>query len=55
MMLFQSPRINFIGFFQGIGCGTENLPGIYVKVSLFRNWIDQQFDKKGLEKEFYIA
>jgi plasma kallikrein len=42
-------------FFQGIGCGENNIPGVYGKVSLFRNWIDQQFTAKKLDKKFYIA
>jgi secreted trypsin-like serine protease len=41
--------------FQGIGCGGENIPGVYGKVSRFRNWIDQQFDAESLDKRYYIA
>lgn len=24
----------------GIGCGTNNIPGVYTNVPRFRNWID---------------
>lgn len=28
--------------FTGVGCGTKGVPGVYVDVSKFRNWIDKQ-------------
>ncbi|CAO1441008.1 unnamed protein product [Diamesa serratosioi] len=30
----------------GIGCGKIGVPGVYTKVSQFRNWIDQQIAEK---------
>lgn len=38
----------------GIGCN-GNVPGVYVNVPLFRNWIDQQFQYKNLDTKYYIA
>ncbi|XP_055857453.1 phenoloxidase-activating factor 2-like [Episyrphus balteatus] len=32
----------------GIGCGKENVPGVYVNVSNFREWIDQELAVKHL-------
>ena len=32
----------------GIGCGEIDVPGVYVNVALFRNWIDQKMIEKGL-------
>lgn len=39
----------------GIGCGENQVPGVYVNVPLFRNWIDQQFHAKGLDPSYYTA
>ncbi|XP_018565260.1 tryptase alpha/beta-1-like isoform X2 [Anoplophora glabripennis] len=36
----------------GIGCG-EDVPDVYVKVSLFRDWIDAEMVKNGLEITSY--
>lgn len=38
----------------GIGCGLNNIPGIYVKVSEFRNWIDETVTDKGLNISSYV-
>ncbi|RZC40171.1 Trypsin domain containing protein [Asbolus verrucosus] len=32
----------------GIGCGKEGVPGAYVDVAHFRNWIDKELKKKNL-------
>lgn len=32
----------------GVGCGTVGVPGVYVNVAMFRDWIDQQLKVKGL-------
>ncbi|XP_060870125.1 phenoloxidase-activating factor 2-like [Metopolophium dirhodum] len=36
----------------GIGCGNE-IPGMYVDVALFRNWIDEQMAKEELDTSYY--
>lgn len=36
----------------GIDCGTET-PGVYVDVSKFRQWIDQQMINANLDTSFY--
>ncbi|CAO1298912.1 unnamed protein product [Diamesa serratosioi] len=35
----------------GIGCGTAGVPGVYVKVSKIKNWIDRKLNDKGLRIE----
>jgi plasma kallikrein len=38
----------------GIGCGEEGTPGAYANIALFRQWIDQQMQAKGLQTSSYI-
>nr|2B9L_A Chain A, prophenoloxidase activating factor [Holotrichia diomphalia] len=38
----------------GIGCGDENVPGVYANVAHFRNWIDQEMQAKGLSTTPYV-
>ncbi|KRT84702.1 Trypsin [Oryctes borbonicus] len=38
----------------GIGCGEQGIPGVYVNVALFRNWIDNELAKENLETSHYI-
>ncbi|XP_017776714.1 PREDICTED: serine protease 42-like [Nicrophorus vespilloides] len=33
----------------GIGCGTENVPGVYADVAQYRNWIDAEMKKQNLD------
>lgn len=37
----------------GIGCGENNIPGVYVNLPLFRNWIDTQMKANGLDTSSY--
>lgn len=37
----------------GIGCGKNNIPGVYVDVSQFRQWVDIQMDRLNLNTEPY--
>lgn len=37
----------------GIGCGEDNVPGVYVNVPLFRDWIDQQLAQRKVEAKHY--
>lgn len=37
----------------GIGCGENQIPGVYVNVASFRNWIDQQMLSKNLDTKSY--
>ncbi|KAI4458064.1 serine protease-related [Holotrichia oblita] len=37
----------------GIGCGKNGVPGVYVNVALFRNWIDNELMKYNLDTSQY--
>lgn len=37
----------------GIGCGENNVPGVYVNVALFRNWIDNEVQRHGFDTKTY--
>lgn len=37
----------------GVGCGTEGVPGVYVKVSKFTTWIDRKLTQHGYNSESY--
>ncbi|KAG5670439.1 hypothetical protein PVAND_000703 [Polypedilum vanderplanki] len=37
----------------GIGCGENNIPGVYVDVGKFRTWIDSKIQAKGLPTTGY--
>lgn len=39
----------------GIGCGIENVPGVYVDVATFRNWIDALMRRFNLDSESYVV
>lgn len=37
----------------GIGCGENNIPGVYVNVPIFRHWIDEQLNAQNLDTSYY--
>ncbi|XP_058836998.1 phenoloxidase-activating factor 2-like [Topomyia yanbarensis] len=37
----------------GIGCGELGVPGVYVNVAIFRDWIDQQLTQRHVEAKHY--
>ncbi|XP_022909534.2 phenoloxidase-activating factor 2-like [Onthophagus taurus] len=37
----------------GIGCGENNVPGVYANVGLFRDWIDAEVKKHGIDPASY--
>lgn len=50
----QKNRFEHVGMVAwGIGCGENQIPGVYVNVPLFRNWIDQEIAGKHLESSHY--
>lgn len=39
----------------GIGCGENQVPGVYVDVAGFRNWIDENMQSRSYDTSFYQA
>jgi secreted trypsin-like serine protease len=39
----------------GIGCGNKNVPGFYVDVAKYREWIDDQIDALSFDVRSYTA
>lgn len=39
---------------RSTGCGEVGVPGVYVNVAKFRNWIDEQVAGRGLQSQSYI-
>lgn len=39
----------------GIGCGETGTPGVYVDVSMVRDWIDEHMTAKNMDKNTYIS
>lgn len=37
----------------GIGCGDNQIPGVYVNLAMFRNWIDEQMALQSLDTKYY--
>jgi secreted trypsin-like serine protease len=37
----------------GVGCGLKDVPGLYVKVAHYRDWIDEQMRTLSLETLTY--
>lgn len=37
----------------GIGCGEENIPGVYASVSFLRPWIDQKLHLKNIDFKYF--
>ncbi|CAH1175582.1 unnamed protein product [Phaedon cochleariae] len=37
----------------GIGCGTQNVPGVYADVARFRSWIDEQMERLNFDTAPY--
>ena len=38
----------------GIGCGENQVPGVYANVALFRNWIDEKMQAQRLDTHTYV-
>lgn len=38
----------------GIGCGSQNVPGVYADVAKFRSWVDQQMQRLNLDNTPYV-
>ena len=32
-----------------MGCGEEDVPGVYANVALYRSWLDQEVSRLGVE------
>jgi secreted trypsin-like serine protease len=39
----------------GIGCGNKNVPGFYVDVAKYREWIDDQIDALSFDVRSYTV
>ncbi|XP_055837944.1 phenoloxidase-activating factor 2-like [Episyrphus balteatus] len=37
----------------GIGCGDENVPGVYASIPKLRSWIDEKLTYKNIDAEFF--
>lgn len=50
----QPGRYHQVGIVSwGIGCGEHNIPGIYVNLGIFRDWIDEEMVKAGYDINTY--
>uniref|UniRef100_U5EPX0 Phenoloxidase-activating factor 2 n=1 Tax=Corethrella appendiculata TaxID=1370023 RepID=U5EPX0_9DIPT len=38
----------------GIGCGNAGIPGVYVNVAQFTNWIDQKLRNRNVDSKYYL-
>ncbi|XP_049290977.1 uncharacterized PE-PGRS family protein PE_PGRS54-like isoform X2 [Anopheles funestus] len=38
----------------GIGCGEDGIPGVYVNVPMFREWIDDHLRQRNITDSFYL-
>lgn len=37
----------------GVGCGQKDVPAVYARVSMFRNWVDEVMDSWGYPTSSY--
>lgn len=37
----------------GIGCGDDGVPGVYVDVARFRDWVDQHVKRLNIDSSAY--
>lgn len=38
----------------GIGCGENQVPGVYADVATFRNWVDEKLQEIGIGTSSYL-
>ena len=47
-------RFTLAGIISLSACGYKELPGVYTRVSVFRNWINSFIDEESFQKKSFV-